>query len=387
MKRQNMAWDALTRAAAKGKRQKAKVDSPAASPPPVSKPIDAASPQKNDNPIIALAAPESANAMAVENSGTTQKSSTPFDRAMRLLEQRGGLMVASIAAVLAMAAFVYFFTNGMTNHYGDGIAHVNIARKVVDSPDSSLWQRYLQIGTPWLPLQTVLMLPLVANDRLWRSGAAGSLVSMIAFVIAATMIFQIARHLYREEDARLAVWMPATTLAIFALNPSALFMQTTPMTETIFMAAIAAAVFYLQQWVKAQTTKRLMIAGIAMTIATLARYEAWPVAALAALIVALAGRGSWKARTANTAVFAAVVAIAPLYWLWHNWAIFGNALEFLSGPHSARGIFLHEEARLGWAKVFIGHPFVSLLWMTVTTAVCAGPFILLLGAVGFVAFT
>src|SRR5205085_7293354 len=141
----------------------------------------------------------------------------PYARAMRLLEQRGGLMVASIAAVLALVAFVYFFANGMTNHYGDGIAHVNIARKVVDSPDGSLWQRYLQIGTPWLPLQTVLMLPLVANDGLWRSGAAGSLVSMAGFVVAAAMVFQIARRLYSQEDARLAAWMPATALAIFVL--------------------------------------------------------------------------------------------------------------------------------------------------------------------------
>ncbi|HJQ25683.1 MAG TPA: glycosyltransferase family 39 protein [Blastocatellia bacterium] len=274
----------------------------------------------------------------------------------------------------------------MTNHYGDGIAHVNIARKVVDSPDSSLWQRYLQIGTPWLPLQTVLMLPLVANDGLWRSGAAGSIISMIAFVIAAVMVFQIARRLYRQEDERLTVWMPVVAVAIFALNPSALFMQTTPMTESVFMAAIATAVFCLQRWLDEPTTKRLVVAGIAMTVTTLSRYEAWPVAALSVVVVALASRGAWKIKLKNAALFAALVAAGPLYWLWHNWAIFGNALEFLSGAHSARGIFLHEEARLGWAKVFIGHPLVSLLWMAITVAVCAGPLTLLLGGVGFVCF-
>ncbi|MEN3332415.1 MAG: hypothetical protein V7641_1780 [Blastocatellia bacterium] len=376
----------MKRQKAKGKRQKAKVAAPAASPLPGSRPLDAASPQESNHPIDASPAPGSADAPTAENLDTTQKPSIRYDRAMQWLAQHGGLAVATIATVLSIVSFIYFFTNGMTNHYGDGIAHVNIARKVVDSPDSSLWQRYLQIGTPWLPLQTVLMLPLVANDGLWRSGAAGSLVSMIAFVIAATLIFQIARRLYRQEDARLAAWMPVVVLAIFALNPSALFMQTTPMTETVFMAAMAAAVFCLQRWVMEPSTKRLVIAGIAMTIATLARYEAWPVAALSVLIVAFAGRGDWKVRSKQIAGFAALVAIGPLYWLWHNWAIFGNALEFLSGPHSARGIFLHEEARLGWAKVFIGHPVISLLWMAVTTAVCAGPFIGLLGAAGFVAF-
>lgn len=295
-------------------------------------------------------------------------------------------LVAIIAAVLSIVCFVYFFANGMTNHYGDGLAHVNIARKVVDSPDSSLWQRYLQIGTPWLPLQTVLMLPLVANDSLWRSGAAGSLISMAAFVIAATMIFQIARRLYRQEDARLAVWMPVASVAIFALNPSALFMQTTPMTETVFMASMTTAVFCLQRWIAEPTTKRLVVAGLMMTLATLARYEAWPVAMLSVLIVALVSAGMWKIKLRNAAVFAALVAAGPLYWLWHNWAIFGNPLEFLSGAHSARGIFLHEEARLGWAKVFIGHPLISMLWMAITAAVCAGPLVLLLGGAGFVTF-
>ena len=62
--------------------------------------------------------------------------------------------------------------------------HVNIARKVVDHPEDSFWQRYVQIGSPWLPLQTILMLPLVANDSLWRSGVAGSLISMLGFVVA-----------------------------------------------------------------------------------------------------------------------------------------------------------------------------------------------------------
>ena len=89
----------------------------------------------------------------------------------------------------------------MTNVYGDGVAHVNIARKVVDSPDSSLWRRYIQIGSPWLPLQTVMMLPLVTNDWMWRTGVAGSIVSMISFVAAAVSLYLLAATLYRKEDA------------------------------------------------------------------------------------------------------------------------------------------------------------------------------------------
>lgn len=270
----------------------------------------------------------------------------------------------------------------MTNHYGDGVAHTNIARKVVDSPDGSLWQRYIQIGTPWLPLQTVLMLPLVSNDWMWRTGVAGSFVSMVSFVAAAIALFLLAKSFYRKEDERLKSLLPMVSVAIFLLNPSAIYMQTTPMTESVFMAALVVAVCLLQRWSEDKTARRLIQAAFGMAAATVSRYEAWPVAAVSILLVALAAGVESKKRIKDSALFAAIVASGPLYWLWHNWSIYGNAFEFLSGPHSARGHFLQNEANLGWAKIFVGHIFVDLLLMIVTAAVCIGPFLLLMGATG-----
>src|SRR2546423_15530996 len=79
---------------------------------------------------------------------------SPLSNLILFLKSRPVLVVAAIAATLSVLSFLYFFSNGMTNAYGDGVAHVNIARKVVDSPDDSLWRRYIQVGSPWLPLQT-----------------------------------------------------------------------------------------------------------------------------------------------------------------------------------------------------------------------------------------
>ncbi|HKS40864.1 MAG TPA: hypothetical protein VJX74_09665 [Blastocatellia bacterium] len=309
-----------------------------------------------------------------------------FNFLQSFVTRRPVLTVAIIASTLSIASFIYFFSHGMTNHYGDGVAHVNIARKVVDSPDDSLWQRYIQIGTPWLPLQTVLMLPLVANDFLWRTGVAGSIVSMISFVVAAVALYLLAKIFYRNEDERLNEILPLISVAIFLLNPSALYMQSTPMTESVFMGALALAIYLLQRWATDQTMKRLIVAAFAMTTATLARYEAWPVAVLSVLIVALACRSDAKARIKSSALFAVIVAAGAAYWLWHNWAIYGNAVEFLSGPHSARGIFLENEARLGWSKIFTGHIAVDVLLMIVTAAVCIGPFLILLFATGLARF-
>src|SRR4029453_10631486 len=172
---------------------------------------------------------------------------------------------------VSTAAFLYFFTNGTTNVYGDGVAHVNIARKVVDSADDSLRQRYIQIGSPWLPVQTVLMLPLVTNDWMWRTGAAGRIVLMIAFIISALVPHRLAKRLYQGEDSLSIKALPMLSLAIFLLNPSVLYFQTTPMSELVFMAGFILAVHLLQCWRDDQTTVRLAFAAIAMNCTTLTR--------------------------------------------------------------------------------------------------------------------
>ena len=293
------------------------------------------------------------------------------------------LLVALATVALSLAAFVYFFSHNMTNFYGDGIAHVNIARKVVDHPDDSLWQRYMQIGSPWLPLQTVLMLPLVGSDSLWRSGIAGSLISMLGFIIAALALFRMAQHLYGGEAKEYSQILPFVTVGIFACNPSVLFMQSTPMSELIFMASLAVAVWLMQEWAHNQTTRRLLLAALTMTVATMARYEAWPVAALACLLVLTCSQGGRTTKLKNTILFSALVVLLPLYWLWHNWAIYGDALWFLTGPHSARGIYLQNRANLGWSKIFVGHAVLDFLLMSVTVAACVGPLTILLGGLGF----
>jgi len=419
----------MKRQKAKGKRQKAKPSSPASLPA-----VDSLPALLIDEPVAELPAQASSNAPLVvspaqaEDESSTHardvssssvealietpaatfppaaaateaqppavhdKGETKPGKFQRLsLDQiipphRAGLIVTVAAALLSLASFIYFFNQGMTNHYGDGLAHVNIARKVVDSPDDSLWQRYIQIGSPWLPLQTVLMLPLVANDWMWRTGVAGSLVSMLSFVLAAVTLYRLAKLFYRNEDGRYRENLPLLAVAIFALNPSAIFMQATPMTELVFMAALVVAVYRLQCWVIEPTTKRLITAAIAMTVATLARYEAWPAAILAVLIVALTVRGDLKTKLPVIALFGLIVAAGPLYWLWHNWMIYGNALEFFTGPHSARGIFLENQANLGWSKIFVRHALVDFVLMMATAAVCIGPLLLAMGAIGIARF-
>src|SRR5215213_7110985 len=89
-----------------------------------------------------------------------------------------GWWVLAGAALVGLAAAAYLSSAGLANLYGDGIAHLNIARKIVDARDATLWERYVQLGSPWLPLPHLAMLPFVWHDGLWRSGWAGTIPSL-----------------------------------------------------------------------------------------------------------------------------------------------------------------------------------------------------------------
>src|SRR3981189_4003727 len=98
-------------------------------------------------------------------------------------------LLAALASAVSLFSFLYYFQHGEILLYGDAIAHINIARRVFDSQTPGL----LQLGTVWLPLPHLLMIPFIFSDALWRSGAGGSIPSMIAYVLGVMGIFRLVR--------------------------------------------------------------------------------------------------------------------------------------------------------------------------------------------------
>jgi hypothetical protein len=74
--------------------------------------------------------------------------------------------------------------------------------------------------------------------------------------------------------------------------------------------------------------------------------------------------------------------IGPVYWLWHNWAIYGNALEFLTGSSSARGLYQQNRASLGWSQIFVGNAALDVALMLTAVAVCCGPVLVIAAFAG-----
>src|SRR5882724_13174898 len=168
------------------------------------------------------------------------------------------VLLAAIAA--SILSYVYFFHLGITNIYGDGLYHLNTARKMMDSALPTLWERYAQLGAPWLPLPHILMMPLIGKDSFWRNGFAGGAISMISFIIASVLIYKLSLRYYtdRFDNPRAIALVSA---GIFMLNPSNLYMQSTPMTELLFMAIFVASIYALQKWAFDHQTKWLAISA------------------------------------------------------------------------------------------------------------------------------
>ncbi len=111
--------------------------------------------------------------------------------------------VAAIAVLLvaiSAAAAWFFYSHGYLLYYGDAAAHLNIARRIVDTRIYT-WKL---IGTVWLPLPHLLMLPFVTNDQWWRTGLAATFPMATCFVIAGTFLFAAARRILGSGLA--ALW-------------------------------------------------------------------------------------------------------------------------------------------------------------------------------------
>ena len=126
--------------------------------------------------------------------------------------------MAQLAACVSILAFLYYLRQGQILLYGDAVAHINIARRVLDSRTPGP----LQLGTVWLPLPHLLTLPLLVSDWLWKTGIGGSISSLFAYVIAAVGIFNLVRGSGPASmPARTAAWITASSYSRSQLDLSA----------------------------------------------------------------------------------------------------------------------------------------------------------------------
>ncbi|MBI3209004.1 MAG: glycosyltransferase family 39 protein [Candidatus Solibacter usitatus] len=305
----------------------------------------------------------------MKNSGRSRRSKKSSGAQFGFLDVAG---VCLLLAVISAAAIAWHYAHGYLLYYGDAQAHLGIARRVIDSRTPGP----MQIGTVWLPLPHLLMLPFVRVDSWWRSGLAGAIPSGICFVIAGGFLYAAVRRLFTSQ------WAALAAVLLLAANPNMLYLQSIPMTEPVFLAALMGLLYAMVWFRQRHGIWPVLLGAVFSLTASFTRYEGWFLLPFAALYFAVTGG---KQRWWMGMLFGALASLAPLAWLAHNWWYYGNVLEFYDGPYSAQAIY-QRALQSGMDRYPGDHDWTRAFAQYAAAAqLCAGGALPLLAAAGFIA--
>src|ERR1700753_1350100 len=191
--------------------------------------------------------------------------------AVRPLQRGEGYPLFAAGVVLAFFALLVCYSKGYLLLYGDAVAHLGIARRILDARYPGL----AQLGGVWLPLPHLLMLPLITKMSLWQSGMAGAPMSLLSFAARVAGVWRLARRLMRLRWALVAT-------AFYALNPNLLYLATPAMTEALFLALLVWTVVMAVEGIAALRAAnahvarmRMLGAGLLILGQVFTRYDGW----------------------------------------------------------------------------------------------------------------
>ncbi len=269
-----------------------------------------------------------------------------------------GCLAASLAAIW------WSWQNRALLNYGDAVAHLHIARRVFDARQP----RLTELGSVWLPLPHILLLPFVQIYSWWANGLAGVIPSALAYLAACAGMYRLARRWLTLAASALA-------LAFFALNPNLLYLQTTAMTEPLFLAEMVWIVAWMVEWragldedtrlvENRKRARRLQICIAAVLIAAVfTRYDGWIMALVAWTGIGLTLLRRGRLRSVSFWLASIFIVAAPVAWFVYHSVGFGYWLYFARGPYSAPAIDLRTAAH-GAGPLHPGwhNPWVALLF-------------------------
>src|SRR6266700_1649892 len=275
-----------------------------------------------------------------------------------------------VACIASSASCWYFFQQHQLLLYGDAISHLRIARRVFDNTTPGL----AQLGGVWLPLPHLLMLPFVWNDYLWRTGLAGSFPSMLCYLVAVVYLFLSARRLTQDSRASFVGTL------LFILNPNILYLQSTPLSETVCIATSVMACYYFLAWTQDNHPKHLVGVAAGTFLATLSRFDGWGLFLVLLVLLVVVGwiKRQHLAQVEGTLiVFVTLAGLGIGLWFLWGWVIFGDTLYF----HH----FLYSSA--ADARFYTYHNLLqSILSYMLTSIETVGPILFVLAAIAVVVF-
>lgn len=253
-----------------------------------------------------------------------------------------------LLTIVSIYAFYVFYTNGIGLAYNDARSHLNIGRRVVEG----LKPGFAQLGSVWLPLPHLLMVPTIWSDFMWHTGLAGAIVSMISYVAVSICIYLILRELGAGLLGRVI------GVVVFAANLNTLYLQSTAMTELLLLATMTTGAYEFLLWYKTYDNTRLIKASFWIMLASLVRYDGWFLMLWAAGLICIRIffeeefetnkfkqpikyylrklKTKFNEIEGKLVLFLTLASFGIFLWVLWNLVIFKDPLYFILGPFSAK---------------------------------------------------
>lgn len=249
---------------------------------------------------------------------------------------------------------------------GDALSRVADTRAALLSRDPHL----AAIGFIFTPLTALAQLPFV-----WLSGWFPGLTRwaltavMVSAPAMAGAVVQV-NALARERSC--PRWLTICVTAGFALHPMIIYYGANGMSEALFVFTIVWAVRRLARWMSTDDVHDLMVAGCALGLAYLTRYDALAAAGTATVLVAAV---AWhRSRRAEVAILDGLVVAAPsilafVAWSATSWLITGSLLTQFSSRYGNAAILEQSGGGSAGGLEAIAFSLAELLVLAPTIAV------------------
>ncbi len=293
-----------------------------------------------------------------------------------LIKKYHVLLLLLLLSTISIISFIFFYTNNLGLAYNDARSHLNIGRRVVEGLKPGL----AQLGSVWLPLPHVLMIPTIWNDFFWHSGLSGAIQSMISFVATGFLIMAFLKQL------KVGVYGQIVGLLTFVLNFNILYLQSTAMTELLLIATMLASSYELLRWYTTDKLVYLIRTAFWIMLATLIRYEGWYLLFHTTVLVMLYAwkKYGYKKIEGMFFFFTTFAGVGVVLWLLWNLMIFKDPLYFALGPYSAHS--QQEQIESAGLLLTKGNVLFSTYVYSIATLYNVGVFPMLLTLLGGIYF-
>jgi hypothetical protein len=327
------------------------------------------------------------------------------------------IVFLSVGTGVIFASYLYNTDSLALIYYTDSVSHLVRARQLIDYSSPGLEQ----IGAVWLPLPHFILLPSSLIDLLFKTGFAGTFVSLPSIVITSIYLYKLL-----GEQTNIS-WIALLGSCLYFLNPNILYLGITAMTEALFMLFFIGSAYYFQKSLSSNrfsstrqghhivdlnyitcvcdpnqnsgSNKQFIISSnmfkcsFFVALATLCRYEAWPIPVFLTIITILTlarvrpmdksskPMVSNKKRLMGGLLCMALSFSGIILWVTYNWIYFDNPLEFLISPYYSAA----SQALKGQNRDFLFlHPLNASSTYSLTSLAFFGPAIIAGAIFGYI---